>query len=141
MLGLLLLVCGAASRAVLSASCSLNVDSKAPEVDVLILGAGITGVTDARTLEVNAITDFLILEAGDRIGGRIREDDGTGLGLRANWIQGLDMRDKPSTTPSGESGQPVTKMVPMAVSLPLTSTGSTIALVVSTTFGTRKVRT
>ena len=53
-----------------------------------------TGVTAARTLEVNGITDFLALEAGDRIGGRIREEDGAGLELGANWIHGLDMRDK-----------------------------------------------
>ena len=94
MLGLLLLVGGAASRAVMSASCSLSVDGRAPEVDVLILGAGITGVTAARTLEVSGIPDFLVLEAGDRIGGRIREDDGAGLELGANWIHGLDMRDQ-----------------------------------------------
>ena len=43
-----LLVGGAASHAVLSASCSLNLYSRAPEVDVLILGAGITGVNAAR---------------------------------------------------------------------------------------------
>jgi polyamine oxidase len=97
----ILLASMAATLAVLSAespSCSLNLglneDGRAPEVDVLILGAGITGVTAARTLEVNGITDFLVLEGGDRIGGRIREDDGAGLELGANWIHGLDMRDK-----------------------------------------------
>ena len=85
-----------ASHVVLTAgsSCSLNKDGSAPEVEVLILGAGITGITAARTLEVNNIKDFLVLEAGDRIGGRIREDDDTGLELGANWIHGLDMRDK-----------------------------------------------
>ena len=57
-------------------------------------GAGITGVTAARTLEVNGVTDFLVLEAGDMIGGRIREDDGAGLEPGANWIHGLDLRDK-----------------------------------------------
>ena len=34
-------------------SCSLNEDGSAAETQVLILGAGITGITAARTLEVN----------------------------------------------------------------------------------------
>ena len=53
-------------------------------MDVLILGAGITGITAARTLEVNGITNFLVLEATDRIGGRIREYDGTSIEVGAN---------------------------------------------------------
>ena len=61
---------------------------------MLIVGAGIAGVTAARTLEVRGITDFLLLEAGDRIGGRIREDKETGAELGANWIHGLDLRDR-----------------------------------------------
>lgn len=80
-------------RCVFTQSCSLDPDGKATKVDVLILGAGITGITAARTLEVNGISNFLVLEAGDRIGGRIREYDGTNLELGANWISGLDLRD------------------------------------------------
>ena len=60
---------------------------------MLILGAGITGVTAARTLEVNGIKDFVVLEASDRVGGRIRQHDGSNLELGANWIHGLDVRD------------------------------------------------
>ena len=75
-------------------SCSLNEDGSAAETQVLILGAGITGITAARTLEVKGIEDFLVLEAGDRIGGRIREDRATGAELGANWIHGLDLRDR-----------------------------------------------
>ena len=60
---------------------------------MLVLGAGISGVAAARTLEVDGIGDFLVLEANDRIGGRIREYDGTNVELGANWIHGLDLSD------------------------------------------------
>ena len=74
-------------------ACSLDPDGRAADVDVLVLGAGIAGITAARTLEVNGITNFLVLEASDRIGGRIREHDGTKLEVGANWIHGIDLRD------------------------------------------------
>ena len=72
-------------------SCSLDPDGKAAgHVDVLILGAGITGIATARTLEVKGQRNFLVLEAYDRIGGRIREQEGTNIEVGANWIHGLD---------------------------------------------------
>ena len=74
-------------------SCSLDPDDRATHVDVIILGAGIAGIAAARTLEVNGINNFLVIEATDRIGGRIREYDGTGIEVGANWIHGLDLRD------------------------------------------------
>ena len=81
-----------------SQSCSLDTNGTAVKtVDFLILGAGISGIAAARTLEVNGMTDFLVIEATDRIGGRIREYDGidkVGLEVGANWIQGLDINDK-----------------------------------------------
>ena len=60
---------------------------------MLILGAGITGITAARTLEVNGITNFIVLEGSDRIGGRIREHKDTNIEVGANWIHGLDVQD------------------------------------------------
>ena len=63
-------------------------------MDVLVLGAGITGIAAARTLEVGGITNFLVLEATDRIGGCIRECDGTNIEVGANWLLGLDCNDK-----------------------------------------------
>ena len=75
---------------VVAQSCSLDPDGEAVKANVLVLGSGITGVTAARTLEVNGIKDFIVLEAGDRIGGRIREFEDTSIELGANWIQGLD---------------------------------------------------
>ena len=74
-------------------TCSLDADGSAEKVDVLILGAGIAGISAARTLEVNGVTDFLVLEATDRVGGRIREYDGTTIEVGANWIHGLDPED------------------------------------------------
>lgn len=41
------------------------------DAEVLILGAGISGITAAKTLHDNGITNFTILEQRDRIGGRI----------------------------------------------------------------------
>ena len=57
---------------------------------VLILGAGISGITAAKTLHDAGFHNFRILEASDRIGGRIRE---TRLGehtveLGAMWVYG-----------------------------------------------------
>jgi polyamine oxidase len=82
-----------ASRA-FSESCSLDPKGEAIKVEVLVFGAGIAGITAARTLEVNGITNFIVLEATDRVGGRIREDAETGVELGANWIHGLDLSDK-----------------------------------------------
>ena len=61
--------------------------------EVLILGAGITGISVAKTLSENGITDFLILEAEDGIGGRVKNTvlkSGVRVELGANWIQGID---------------------------------------------------
>lgn len=81
------------ARSVISQSCSLDPDGEATTAEVLILGAGIAGISAARTLEVNGVTDFLVIEAGDRIGGRIREYGDTNIEIGANWIQGYDPTD------------------------------------------------
>jgi polyamine oxidase len=58
------------------------------EVDVLILGAGITGITAGNHLQSNNIKNFLILEAQDYIGGRIKPAQlgNVTVGEGANWI-------------------------------------------------------
>ena len=79
-------------------SCSLDPDDKATQkVKVLILGGGMAGISAARTLEINGEDDFVVLEAGSEIGGRIRRDPETGVELGASWIHGLDtnIKDKP----------------------------------------------
>lgn len=65
-----------------------NVDNK---VRILIIGAGMAGLSAANHLIKNGITDFKVLEARSRIGGRII---GINVGnqpieLGANWIHGV----------------------------------------------------
>lgn len=56
---------------------------------VIIIGAGIAGLACARELE-RAQVDAIVLEARDRIGGRIWTDDSLGVpvDLGASWIHG-----------------------------------------------------
>ena len=54
---------------------SLGVRGESKEMSeyrVAIIGAGIAGCTAARTLIENGVNDVIILEATDRIGGRVR---------------------------------------------------------------------
>lgn len=56
--------------------------------DVVIVGAGLAGLTAARTLVTSGV-DVLVLEARDRVGGRIytkAASDGTLLDLGGQWI-------------------------------------------------------
>lgn len=60
---------------------------------VLILGAGMTGISVGKVLSDNNVTDFIIFEAEDRIGGRVKStilESGVRVELGANWIQGID---------------------------------------------------
>lgn len=58
---------------------------------VLIIGAGMAGLSAATHLVKNGFTDFKILEARNRIGGRICQIDigSTKVELGANWIHGV----------------------------------------------------
>ncbi|EFJ34103.1 hypothetical protein SELMODRAFT_439136 [Selaginella moellendorffii] len=60
--------------------------------DVIIVGAGMAGIMAANTLSEAGIDDFVILEATDRIGGRMREADFAGkrIELGANWVEGVN---------------------------------------------------
>ncbi len=60
---------------------------------VVIVGAGVAGLAAARELRASGFDDVLILEARDRIGGRVWTDtigDGFPIDLGASWIQGVD---------------------------------------------------
>ncbi|XP_078696523.1 uncharacterized protein LOC144924814 [Branchiostoma floridae x Branchiostoma belcheri] len=61
------------------------------ERKVVIVGAGITGIAAAKTLQENGVEDFVILEGSDRIGGRMRQGEigGVKVEIGANWVQGL----------------------------------------------------
>ena len=63
------------------------------DAQVLILGGGMAGVSAANRLAELGITDFIILEAQDRLGGRMRTEElvpGVNVNVGANWIQGVD---------------------------------------------------
>ncbi|KAF9665699.1 hypothetical protein SADUNF_Sadunf16G0150800 [Salix dunnii] len=62
-----------------------------PRSSVIIIGAGISGVSAGKVLAENGIKDMVILEASDRIGGRIRKDSfgGVSVELGAGWIAGV----------------------------------------------------
>lgn len=59
--------------------------------DTIVIGAGISGLAAAATLQ-QAGLKVLVLEARDRLGGRIHTDHESGfpLDLGANWIHDLD---------------------------------------------------
>lgn len=67
------------------------------KTQVAVLGAGVAGITTAQALSNASITDFLIVDRNDYIGGRVAHtsfgDQGDGtpytIELGANWIQGL----------------------------------------------------
>lgn len=64
---------------------------------VAILGAGVAGITAAQALANASVSDFIIVERNDYIGGRVqhadfgKKPDGSPytVELGANWVQGL----------------------------------------------------
>ena len=84
MLLLLLMVEGSSSSPV-----------KVNKTKILILGAGLSGVTAAKTLLDKNINDFLILEGKNYTGGRIHAVPFAGLNIEAgaNWIQYTEDED------------------------------------------------
>ena len=71
------------------------------DAEVLILGAGMSGVNAANTLYEQGVTNFIIVEAKSEIGGRVMQTEikpGVKIELGANWIQGLDP-DQPGLHP------------------------------------------
>jgi polyamine oxidase len=59
---------------------------------VVILGAGLTGITAAKALALERnITDFIIVEALPEVGGRLKSSSigGHPIEVGGNWIQGL----------------------------------------------------
>ncbi len=62
-----------------------------PRCDVIVVGAGVSGLATARDLQA-AGRRTLILEARDRIGGRLHTDrsSGTPLDMGASWVHGIE---------------------------------------------------
>ncbi|XP_057668645.1 spermine oxidase-like isoform X2 [Diorhabda carinulata] len=61
-------------------------------LSVLIIGAGVAGISAACKLLEHGITNVTILEAKDRIGGRVHsvEFDGSYVDLGGQWVHGED---------------------------------------------------
>jgi len=71
-------------------------DSSVRNAEVLVIGAGMSGLAAARTLADKGVS-VIVLEARDRIGGRTWTDSSLGLplDLGASWIHGI--KDNPIT--------------------------------------------
>ncbi|KAF2014068.1 amine oxidase, partial [Aaosphaeria arxii CBS 175.79] len=80
-------------RAVLDRSTS----NTCRKTKVAVLGAGVAGITAAQALNNASVSDFIIVDRNDYIGGRVahtefgQKEDGTPytVELGANWVQGL----------------------------------------------------
>ncbi|KAH6674231.1 putative flavin-containing polyamine oxidase [Halenospora varia] len=78
-------------------------NSTCTKTKVVVLGAGMAGITAAQTLHNASIEDFVIVDVNDYIGGRVRHTnfgkDGNGepyvVELGANWVQGLGSEGGP----------------------------------------------
>ncbi|KAI2631060.1 putative flavin-containing polyamine oxidase [Hypoxylon sp. NC1633] len=74
-----------------------NQTTECRKTAVAILGAGVAGITAAQALSNASVSDFLIVERNNYIGGRVAhttfgtKPDGTPyvVELGANWVQGL----------------------------------------------------
>ncbi|XP_071955921.1 uncharacterized protein [Antedon mediterranea] len=69
--------------------CSCSAEHVADHASVIIIGAGASGLQAAQTLVDNGIEDFIILEAADYIGGRVRDVEFGGIRVEmgAHWAQ------------------------------------------------------
>ncbi|XP_074316273.1 polyamine oxidase 1-like [Silene latifolia] len=70
--------------------------SSATPASVIIVGAGMSGISAAKQLQEAGIYDYLILEATDRIGGRIHKTQFGGHTVEkgANWLHGVGGPEK-----------------------------------------------
>lgn len=86
--GLVLPACGRKARRKPDAGAPL--DATRTRFDVIVVGAGVSGLAAARTLADQGV-DVVVVEGRDRIGGRVHTDRSLGvpLDLGASWIHGV----------------------------------------------------
>jgi polyamine oxidase len=72
----------------LSAS-SAPTQSKITKAKVAILGGGVAGISAAKNLVAHGITDFVIIEARDELGGRAHDVEFAGIRVEkgCNWVR------------------------------------------------------
>uniref|UniRef100_R7W3Y3 Polyamine oxidase n=1 Tax=Aegilops tauschii TaxID=37682 RepID=R7W3Y3_AEGTA len=75
---------------VVAAQCASLATAAGPRV--IIVGAGMSGISAGKRLSEAGITDLVILEATDRIGGRIHKTKFAGVNVEmgANWVEGVN---------------------------------------------------
>ena len=75
------------------------------DADVLILGAGMSGISAAKSLYEHGVKNFMILEARDRIGGRMRSEEfgGIRVELGSYWVYGIHLTEDPPERLSGNN--------------------------------------
>lgn len=78
-----------ASRFAARQHATLSMSTADPHPPVVIIGAGLAGLSAASRLYVNGVP-FVILEATERIGGRVYTRPGTHHDLGATWFHGTE---------------------------------------------------
>ena len=66
-------------------------DEEVVEAEVLVLGAGMAGITVAARLKEAGVEGVVVVEGSDRIGGRVKDTQfgGITIELGANWVHRL----------------------------------------------------
>ncbi|GLJ36654.1 hypothetical protein SUGI_0737400 [Cryptomeria japonica] len=70
---------------------SFSINGDAATCTTIIVGAGMSGIMAAKRLSEKGVTDFIILEATNRIGGRMQKKTvgGYTVEMGANWVEGV----------------------------------------------------
>ena len=72
--------------------------SPSRHVDVIVIGAGFSGLGVSEILHTHGVKDFVLLEAKSSLGGRVQNArwGGITVGLGAGWIAGIDDEEDPN---------------------------------------------
>lgn len=78
-------------------ACESAGSCNSPDADVVIVGAGMAGISAANTFHEQGMNSFVVLEAMSEIGGRMRVADFAGVKVEvgANWIHEVNTSGAP----------------------------------------------